>query len=140
MTCCAIQPRHGVSLIEVLVVIGIVGLLLAILLPTLARVRDHAHAVSCASQLRQIGMALASYADDHDGNYPRDQTPWRADRVARPYEPIIGGQPGRRRGFAPTLTPKSASSRTPRSTRSARSPRPRSRTVVSYRAPRGRCR
>ena len=57
----------GFTVIELLVVIGIIGVLLAILLPTLAKVRDRANSAACLSNLRQIGLALSAYADDHHG-------------------------------------------------------------------------
>lgn len=59
------------TLIEVLVVIGIIGVLMAILLPAMERVRHQAYVDRCASNLRQIGMALQIYAQDNHGNYPR---------------------------------------------------------------------
>jgi prepilin-type N-terminal cleavage/methylation domain-containing protein/prepilin-type processing-associated H-X9-DG protein len=49
------------TLIELLIVIGIIGLLMAMLLPTLARVREQARMTQCLSNLRQIGAALTMY-------------------------------------------------------------------------------
>jgi prepilin-type N-terminal cleavage/methylation domain-containing protein/prepilin-type processing-associated H-X9-DG protein len=62
---------RGFTLIEVLVVIGIIGVLLAILLPAAERVRHQAYIDKCASNLRQIGLALQMYANENQGNYPR---------------------------------------------------------------------
>jgi prepilin-type N-terminal cleavage/methylation domain-containing protein/prepilin-type processing-associated H-X9-DG protein len=56
--------RRAFTLIELLVVIGVVGLLLAILMPTLHRARMHAERVQCLSNLRQIGAALVQYDVD----------------------------------------------------------------------------
>jgi prepilin-type N-terminal cleavage/methylation domain-containing protein/prepilin-type processing-associated H-X9-DG protein len=58
---CWHDVRRAFTLIELLVVIGIVGLLLAILLPTLARARRAAESTQCLSNLRQIGVALVQY-------------------------------------------------------------------------------
>lgn len=59
--------RRGFTLIELLVVISIISLLIAVLLPALAAARKSAQAISCASNLRQIGIACMSYAaDNHD--------------------------------------------------------------------------
>jgi prepilin-type processing-associated H-X9-DG protein/prepilin-type N-terminal cleavage/methylation domain-containing protein len=55
------------TLIELLVVIAIIAVLVAILLPALQQAREQARQVTCASNLRQIGMVLAMYPDDNDG-------------------------------------------------------------------------
>lgn len=62
--------RAGFSLVEVLVVIGIIGLLLAILMPTLRVARQTAQRLQCQSNLRQIGFAFLSYANDNRGSMP----------------------------------------------------------------------
>lgn len=64
------RERDGFTLIELLVVIAILILLMAILLPTLQRVRHHARAAVCQSNLRQWGLTLAAYANDNDGKVP----------------------------------------------------------------------
>jgi prepilin-type N-terminal cleavage/methylation domain-containing protein len=62
----------GFTLIELLVVIAIIALLMAILLPTLARVRNQARAVTCRANLRQWGMVFALYTEDSGGRLPSD--------------------------------------------------------------------
>src|SRR4051794_15972074 len=60
----------GFSLVEVLVVVGIIGILLAILVPVFAKVRNSSRSVQCLSNLRQIGAAFQSYAMTNQGRLP----------------------------------------------------------------------
>lgn len=64
------QNGKGFTLIELLVVISIIALLIALLLPALSSVREAARGVTCLSNLRQLGIAVRVYVDEHGGLMP----------------------------------------------------------------------
>ena len=92
--------RTGFTLIELLVVIAIIALLVSILMPSLNQARELARQAVCAVNLRNIGAAVFTYAEDYDGGVPphwshNDGTvsPWVS--YAAYWEggwPVIGGK------------------------------------------------
>jgi prepilin-type N-terminal cleavage/methylation domain-containing protein len=63
--------RRGFTLVEVLVVIGIIALLAAILFPVFARAKNAAKSSACLSNLHQIGQAMLLYMGDNDDFFPQ---------------------------------------------------------------------
>lgn len=62
--------RRGFTLVELLVVIGILAVLAAIVFPVFSRAREKARAATCLSNLKQLGLAVAMYCQDYDSKFP----------------------------------------------------------------------
>jgi prepilin-type N-terminal cleavage/methylation domain-containing protein/prepilin-type processing-associated H-X9-DG protein len=87
--------RRGFTLIELLVVIAIIAILAAILFPVFAQARAKARAISCVSNLKQLGMGMLMYAQDYDEVFPQ----WKWDQSYNGGSP----PPGARTNDATTL-------------------------------------
>jgi prepilin-type processing-associated H-X9-DG protein/prepilin-type N-terminal cleavage/methylation domain-containing protein len=68
------NSARGFTLVELLVVIGIIAILIAISAPALNNAISHARTAQCASNLRQIAAGMISFAGDNNGNLPESGT------------------------------------------------------------------
>lgn len=98
----AVVRRHGFTLYDLLISVFVMGLLMAILLPTLGQAYETAKRVQCASNQRQIGLALHMYADNYGGVLPPtvfgmspnlwDQDPQEMVYLRLDHHPRVGDQ------------------------------------------------
>jgi prepilin-type N-terminal cleavage/methylation domain-containing protein/prepilin-type processing-associated H-X9-DG protein len=91
--CVVAAHRSGFTLIELLVVIAIIAILAAILFPVFAQAREKARAITCASNMKQIGLALLMYVQDYDEKYPEEHPPC-GNPAQGSYPPVANGAVG----------------------------------------------
>ncbi len=90
------SDRTGFTLVELLVVIGIIALLISILLPALGKARATAQRAACLSNEKQVVLAILMYAGDNKGMLPGPAIPMVMDPLytcPQPGAPVVGGVP-----------------------------------------------
>ena len=84
--------RKAFTLVEMLVVMGILAVLLALLMPAVGKARDQANGVVCSSHLRVLGAAFLAFATDHDNCLPGDRANWWMDQSTPDHFDWLFGQ------------------------------------------------
>ncbi len=69
------RSRAGVTVVQVVVVLAIIAFVAAVLFPMFQKVHDYPHHGSCASNMKQLGLAMIQYEQDADGEFPPGTTP-----------------------------------------------------------------
>lgn len=64
------RRRSAFTLVELLVVVAVIGVLVGMLIPAVQSARESARRANCASNLRQVGLAMAQFCDTHHGRWP----------------------------------------------------------------------
>jgi prepilin-type N-terminal cleavage/methylation domain-containing protein/prepilin-type processing-associated H-X9-DG protein len=77
--------QKGFTLVELLVVIAIIGLLVGLLLPAVQASREASRRANCASNLRQVGLAITQFCDTHYGRWPETTHTTMPDPVTGKY-------------------------------------------------------
>ena len=81
------SPRHGFTLVELLIVIAIIGTLMALLLPAIQSARERARQTQCSNNLNQLGKAIQSHVTGGKGTFPGWMQVQKLDAIAGDFHP-----------------------------------------------------
>ncbi|HLL89670.1 MAG TPA: type II secretion system protein [Tepidisphaeraceae bacterium] len=76
------RPDRAFTLVELLVVIGVIALLIGILMPALSKAREQANKTKCLAHLRSLGQAMVLYANDFRDRLPNTNPPGTSNQIA----------------------------------------------------------
>ena len=84
-----LRAACGFTLVEVLVVVALIAMLLGLLIPALRAAQEKAATIGCLANLRSVGVAVRTFADDNKGLFPKvtriDQIPQQVRTALKPY-------------------------------------------------------
>jgi prepilin-type N-terminal cleavage/methylation domain-containing protein/prepilin-type processing-associated H-X9-DG protein len=78
--------RHGFTLVELLVVVAVIGTLVGLLIPAVQASRESARVANCASNMRQVGLAVTQFCDMNFGRWPETTHTVQPDPVTGKYD------------------------------------------------------